>query len=162
MRKMKIIPVKFIFVLSIICLIMFPIFLYLLPLTIFYLLTLGNSIVPYYVIFIGIAFGGIIEIWFILFPEYCKLIIKNGTVSNYIYDGTDNDGWRESISNIKRIEIVGKEDVQKYYRQFNKSKAILIDFGGGYVKYIYAGWFSKRQIKKIMKLLNNKQDTNRN
>lgn len=125
-------------------------------------MTIGNSIVPYSVIFIALPFGIIAEILFLVAPEYCKLIIGNGTISNYIYDGTDNDGWRESISNIKRIEIVGKEDVQKYYRQFNKSKAILIDFGGGYVKYIYAGWFSKRQIKKIMKLLNNKQDTNRN
>ena len=124
-------------------------------------MTIGNSIVPYSVIFIALPFGIIAEILFLVAPEYCKLIIGNGTISNYIYDGTDNDGWRESISNIKNIEIVGKEDVQKYYRQFNKNKAILIDFGGGYVKYIYAGLFSKRQIKRIMKLLNNKQNTNR-
>ena len=51
---------------------------------------------------------------------------------------------------------VGKEEVQKYFKQFNKSKAILIDFGNYNVKYIYTGLFSKRQIKKIMKLLNNK------
>lgn len=152
----KIIPVKFIIILTIICLIIFPILLYLLPLIIFYLLSLGNSIVPYYVIFIGIAFGVIIEILFMLSPEYCKLIIKNGTVSNFIIDGTNNDGWCENISNIKKIEIVGKEGVQKHFKQFKKSKAILIDFGNYNIKYIYAGLFSKRQIKKIINLLNNK------
>lgn len=153
---MKIIPVKFIVGLSIICLIIFPILLYIVPFIIFYILTIGNSIVPYYVIFIGMAFGFIIELIFILFPEYCKLIIKNGTISNFIFDGTNNDGWCENISNIRKIELVGKEEVQQYFKQFKKSKAILIDFGNYNVKYIYAGLFSKRQIEKIMKLLNNK------
>ena len=76
--------------------------------------------------------------------------------SNFIFDGTDNDGWRESISNVKSVELVGKSEVQKYYKQFNKSKAILIDFGNYNVKYIYAGLFSKRQINQIINLLQNK------
>ena len=58
---------------------------------------------------------------------------------------------------IQSVALVGKDEVQKYYRQFNKRKAILIDFGHGNVKYIYADLFSKRQIKKIMKLLTHKQ-----
>jgi hypothetical protein len=132
----------------------FPILLYAVPFILFYLLTLGNSIVPYYVIFIGMAFGIIIEFIFIFSAEYCKLIIKNGTVSNFIFDGTNNDGWCENISDIKKIELVGKEEIQKHFKQFNKSKAILIDFGNYNVKYIYAGLFSKKQIKKIINLLN--------
>ena len=151
---MKIIPAKFVFILTIICLIVFPILLYAVPFILFYLLTLGNSIVPYYVIFIGMAFGIIIEFIFIFFTEYCKLIIKNGTISNFIFDGTNNDGWCENISDIKKIELVGKEEIQKHFKQFNKSKAILIDFGNYNVKYIYAGLFSKKQIKKIINLLN--------
>lgn len=150
---MKIIPVKFIFILTIICLIIFPILFYAVSFILFYILTIGNTIVPYYVIFIEMFFGVIIGIGFILSPEYCKLIIKNGTISNFILDGTRNDGWCENISNIKKIELVGKEEVQKYYKQFKKSKAILIDFGNYNIKYIYAGLFSKRQIKKIMKIL---------
>lgn len=153
---MKIIPVKFICILSIICLIIFPILLYIASLVLFYILTIGNSIVPYYVIFIGIAFGIVMEIMFIVFPEYCKLIIENGTVSNFIFDGTNNDGWCEKISNIRKIELVGKEEVQKYYKQFKKNKAILIDFGNYNIKYIYAGYFSKKQIKIIIKLLTTK------
>lgn len=151
---MKIIPAKFIFILTIICLIVFPMLLYAVPFILFYLLTLGNSIVPYYVIFIGMAFGIIIEFIFIFSTEYCKLIIKNGTISNFIFDGTNNDGWCENISDIKKIELVGKEEIQKHFKQFNKSKAILIDFGNYNVKYIYAGLFSKKQIKKIINLLN--------
>lgn len=151
-----IIPTKFIVILTFVSLIFFPIFLYLTSLIGFYLLTFGHLIVPYQVIFVGIPFGIIIEFWFILAPEYCKLVIENGKVSNYIFDGTHNDGWCESISNIKKIELVGKEEVQRYFRQFNKSKAILIDFGNYNIKYIYAGLFSKRQIKKIMKILNSK------
>lgn len=151
---MKIIPAKFVFILTIICLIVFPILLYAVPFILFYLLTLGNSIVPYYVIFIGMAFGIIIEFIFIFSTEYCKLIIKNGTISNFIFDGTNNDGWCENISDIKKIELVGKEEIQKHFKQFNKSKAILIDFGNYNVKYIYAGLFSKKQIKKIINLLN--------
>ena len=111
---MKIIPVKFIYILTIICLIIFPILLYIVPFALFYIFTFGNSIVPYYVIFIGMAFGFIIELIFIISPEYCKLIIKDGTISNFIFDGTDNDGWCENISNIKRVELVRKEEVQKY------------------------------------------------
>jgi hypothetical protein len=102
------------------------------------------------------AFGFIIELIFIISPEYCKLIIKDGTISNFIFDGTDNDGWCENISNIKRVELVRKEEVQKYFKQFKKSKAILIDFGNYNIKYIYAGLFSTKQIKKIIDLLKNK------
>ena len=119
----------------------------------FYIITLGNVIFPYYVIFIGIPYGLIMELMFIASPEYCKLIIKDGTISNFVFDGTRNDGWCESISNIKKIELVGKEEVQKHFKQFKKSKAILIDFGNCNIKYIYAGLFSKKQIKKIINLL---------
>ena len=84
------------------------------------------------------------------------MIIKNGTVSNFIFDGTNNDGWCENISNIKKIELVGKEEVQQYFKQFKKSRAILIDFGNCNVKYIYVGLFSKKQIQKIINLLTNK------
>lgn len=150
---MKIIPVKFILILTIICLIMFPILLYIVPFILFYIITLGNVIFPYYVIFIGIPYGLIMELMFIASPEYCKLIIKYGTISNFVFDGTRNDGWCESISNIKKIELVGKEEVQKHFKQFKRSKAILIDFGNYNIKYIYAGLFSKKQIKKIINLL---------
>lgn len=152
----KIIPVKFIFILTITCLIIFPILFYLISFIAFYVFILGNSIVPFSVIFIALPFGVIVEILFLLSPEYCKLIIKNGTISNFIIDGTKNDGWCEDISNIRKIEVVRKEDVQKYFKQFKKSKAILIDFGNYNIKYIYAGLFSKRQIKKIISILKTK------
>lgn len=153
---MKIIPVKFIIILSLICILIFPICFYLIGFLVFYLLTLGNSVVPFYFICVPMGFGILFEFFALITPEFFKLIIKNEVISNNIMDGTNNDGWCESISNIRKIELVGKEEVQKYFKQFNKSKAILIDFGNYNVKYIYAGLFSKRQIKKIMKLLNNK------
>ena len=153
---MKIIPVKFIIILSLICILIFPICFYLIGFLVFYLLTLGNSVVPFYFICAPIGFGILFEFLALITPGFFKLIIKNGIIENNIMDGTNNDGWCESISNIRKIELVGKEEVQKYFKQFNKSKAILIDFGSYNVKYIYAGLFSKRQIKKIMKLLNNK------
>ena len=153
---MKIIPVKFIIILSLICILIFPICFYLIGFLVFYLLTLGNSVVPFYFICVPMGFGILFEFLALITPKFFKLIIKNGVINNYIMDGTNNDGWCESISNIRKIELVGKEEVQKYFKQFNKSKAILIDFGNYNVKYIYAGLFSKRQIKKIMKLLNNK------
>ena len=153
---MKIIPVKFIIILSLICILIFPICFYLIGFLVFYLITLGNSVVPFYFICVPMGFGILFEFFALITPEFFKLIIKNGVISNNIMDGTNNDGWCESISNIRKIELVGKEEVQKYFKQFNKRKAILIDFGNYNVKYIYAGLFSKRQIKKIMKLLNNK------
>ena len=153
---MKIIPVKFIIILSLICILIFPICFYLIGFLVFYLLTLGNSIVPFYFICVPMGFGIVFEFLTLINPKFFKLIIKNGTIENNIMDGTNNDGWCESISNIRKIELVGKEEVQKYFKQFNKSRAILIDFGNYNVKYIYVGLFSKRQIKKIMKLLNNK------
>lgn len=153
---MKIIPVKFIYILTIICLIIFPISFYLIGFLVFYLLTFGNSIVPFHFIYILMGFGILFEFLTLVTPGFFKLIIKNGVVSNYIIDGTNNDGWCESISNIKKIELVGKEEIQKYFKQFKKSKAILIDFGNYNVKYIYAGLFSNRQIEKIINILNNK------
>lgn len=153
---MKIIPVKFIIILSLICILIFPTCFYLIGFLVFYLLTLGNSVVPFYLICAPMGFGILFEFLVLITPEFFKLIIKNGIIENNIMDGTNNDGWCESISNIRKIELVGKEEVQKYFKQFNKCKAILIDFGNYNVKYIYVGLFSKKQIKKIMKLLNNK------
>ena len=150
---MKIIPVKFIIILSLICILIFPICFYLIGFLVFYLLTLGNSVVPFYFICVPIGFGILFEFFALITPEFFKLIIKNGVISNNIMDGTNNDGWCESISNIRKIELVGKEEVQKYFKQFNKSKAILIDFGNYKIKYIYAGLFSKKQIQRIFDLL---------
>lgn len=152
----KIIPAKFFWGVTLIFLVLFPIGFYLASFMVFYLLTLGNSLVPYQTMYVVLIFGGILELVYVLHPELCKIIIKDGAISNFIFDGTDNDGWRESISNIKKIELVGKSEVQKYYKQFNKSKAILIDFGNYNVKYIYAGLFSKRQINQIINLLKSK------
>ena len=127
---------------------------YIVSFILFYVLTLGNTIVPYYVVFIVMAVGLVYEC-VVIFPlDYEKLIIKDGTITNLIYDGTRNDGWCENISNIRKVEVVSKEKVQKYFKQFKKNKAILIDFGNCNIKYIYAGLFSKKQIKKIIKLLN--------
>lgn len=156
---MKIIPVKFVCILTIGAFIICPILLYIGSFVMFYVLTLGNIIVPYYVIFIGIASGAIYEIWFMFTaaPGYCTLTIKNGTISNFVSDNTKNSGWCESIADIKKVELVGKEEVQKHFKQFNKNKAILIDFGNHNVKYIYADLFSKKQIKKIMNLLKHNQ-----
>ena len=56
-------------------------------------------------------------------------------------------------TNLSIDQLLAKEEVQKYFKQFNKSKAILIDFGNYNVKYIYAGLFSKKQIKRIFNLL---------
>ena len=150
------IPAKFIIILTLICILIFPISFYLIGFLVFYLLTLGNSIVPFYFVFILMGFGVLFEFFALITPEFFKLTIKNGIIKNNVMDGTNNDGWCESISNIRKIELVGKEEVQQYFKQFKKSRAILIDFGNYNVKYIYAGLFSKRQIKKIMKLLNNK------
>lgn len=155
---MKIIPLKFIFILIIINLIIFPILIYVLPFTVYFILTFGNYIVPCYVIYIGMLIGVIVTLMFIFFPEYCKLVIKDGTISNFIFDGTRNEGWCENLSDIKKIEIVGKKEIQKHFKQFNKNKAILIDFGNHNVKYIYAGLFSAKQIKRIIKLLSNKNE----
>ena len=153
----KIIPCKFVLGLTIICLILFPLAFYIFAFLAFYLLTFGNSLVPYEVVFVVLGFGIIAEILFLLEPEYCKILIDNGTISNFIFDGTDNDGWCEEISGVKSVVLVGKEEIQKHYSQFNKSKAILIDFGNGNIKYIYAGLFSKKQINQIIQLLTSKK-----
>ena len=151
---MKIIPVKFIVGLSIICLIIFPILFYIVSFLLFYILSIGNSIVPYYVIFITMPFGIIMEIMFIVSPEYCKLVINNGTISNFIFDGTNNDGWCESLLNVKSVKLANKNEIQEHFQQFNKRKAILIDFGNYNIKYIYADLISKKQINQIINILN--------
>ncbi len=151
--KKVIMPTKFVLFFTFVNYVFCPLLLYLGVFVVHYLLTLGKGFAPYYVIFMGMAFGTFFELAFIFAPEYCKLIFKDGTVTNYIGDNTYNDGWCEDISNIKKIELVDKSEVQKYYRQFDKNQAILIDFGNYNIKYIWVGLFSKRQIKKIMKLL---------
>ena len=152
-NTVRIIPIKFVFILTIICLVLFPAILYLLLLSAFYLFTLGNSIVPFEVTLILLIAGVFIEIVFLFAPEYCKVIISNGAISNFIFDGTHNSGWRENISEIKTVSFVSRKEVQKHYEQFKKSKAILIDFGNHKIRYIYAGWFSKKQVKKIIDIL---------
>ncbi|MBQ4272248.1 MAG: hypothetical protein IJB95_01145 [Clostridia bacterium] len=122
------------------------------------LIGMDYETLPYFAFLLGGLFvGSVFYIAFLRTKDGGIIYIKDGYVENYVPDNTDNDGWREEIANIKSVALVGKEEVQKYYRQFNKRKAILIDFGHGNIKYIYAGLFSKRQIKKIMKLLTPKQ-----
>ncbi len=147
----RIIPVKFFWGLTIFCLVLFPIFCF----AFFYLLVDMITVdkLPNYAIFIFQAVGLYIEFEGLFTKGFNKVIFENGSVSNYILDGTHNDGWCEELSNVKKVEVVGKNEVQKYYKQFNKSKAILIDFGNYNIKYIYAGLFSKKQISQIIKLL---------
>ncbi len=143
-----IIPVKFIICLTIFCLIIFPVFAFVLFYVIVDLITVDKM--PLYCIIIFLLIGIGCEICFLKASDYCKLILENGTITNYVFDGTRNDGWCESVSNVKKVKLVGKKEVQKYYKQFKRKKAILIDFGNYNIKYIYAGLFSKRQIKEIM------------
>ena len=91
-----------------------------------------------------------------MYEETRCIIIENGTIANFLFDGTNNDGWIESISNVKSVKLVGKEEVQKYFKQYNKGKAILIDFGNYNVKYIWAGLLSKKQIDQIIEILTQK------
>lgn len=150
----KIIPVKFIIGLLIICLVIFPIGFWLVSFSLFYLLTFGNFLVPYYVIYICLFIGFIIASVYLIEPEYCKVIIEHGTISNYILDGTNNDGWCESLLNVKSVKLANKNEIQEHFQQFNKRKAILIDFGNYNIKYIYADLFSKKQINQIINILN--------
>ncbi len=147
----KIIPVKFVICLTIFCLIIFPILAFILFYVLVDLITVDKM--PLYCFFLFLLLGIGCEICCLCAPEYCKLIIKNGTISNFIFDGTNNDGWCESISNVKKAELVGRTEVQKHFKQFKKNKAILIDFGNYNIKYIYAGLFSKKQIKLILNFI---------
>lgn len=109
---------------------------------------------PSYYWFILFEFLGICsEFSFLFNKEYHKVLFENGYIYNNIIDGTHNEGWREELCNVQWVKLVGKEEVQKYYKQFNKRKAILIDFGNYNVKYIYAGDFSKKQIQTIIHLI---------
>ena len=85
--------------------------------------------------------------------ECASIVIHNNTITNYISDGTDNFGWCEELSKVKKVQIVDKIEVQKYFKQFNKKQAILIDFGNCNIKYIYIGLFSKSQIRKLIELI---------
>ena len=78
---MKIIPVKFIIILSLICILIFPICFYLIGFLVFYLLTLGNSVVPFYFICVPMGFGILFEFFALVTPEFFKLIIENGVTT---------------------------------------------------------------------------------
>lgn len=82
-----------------------------------------------------------------------SVIITPTQVTNHIYDGTKNSGWTEAISDIVSVELVGRERVRQMYAEAHTRKALLIDFGGGNVKYIAVGQFFNFQVKKIMREL---------
>jgi hypothetical protein len=148
----KIIPAKFVVGVTIFCLIVFPS----LAFAFFYVLVdlITVDKLPYYALFLFLVIGLYFELTCLLTRQFNKVIFQNGTVSNYILDGTNNDGWCEELSNVKNVKLAKKDEVQKYYKQFAKGEAILIDFGNYNVKYIYAGLFSKKQIDQIIKLIN--------
>ena len=108
---------------------------------------------PYYSLILFEFLGIYFEFSCLSTKEYHKVLFENGYICNNIIDGTHNGGWREELCNVQWVKLVGKEEVQKYYKQFNKRKAILIDFGNYNVKYIYAGDFSKKQIQTIIGLI---------
>jgi len=144
----RIIPAKFVLATTILCLIVFPTILYL-----FVDLIIVDKL-PYYLPFVLMAFGLCLEVPCLLTPGYSEVVFQNGTVSNHIFDGTENSGWSRDLSGVKNVRLVMKGEVQKYYKQFNKSKAILIEFKNGEVMYIYAGAFSKKQINQMIELIN--------
>jgi len=82
--------------------------------------------------------------------ESASIVIQNNTITNYMADSTLNHGWTEEIKNIKKIELVGKEEVRKYYKHFKSKKALLIDFGSHKIQYISVSLFTNKQIKQIL------------
>jgi len=148
----RIIPVKFVVGVTTLCLIVFPFFAFFLFFWLVELITVDT--LPHYAIFLFLAAGLCIELVCLLTPGYNEVVFQNGMVSNHIFDGTENSGWRRDLSDIKNVRLVMKDEVQKYYKQFNKNKAILIEFKNGEVKYIYAGAFSKKQINQMIELIN--------
>ena len=151
--KKRIIPTKYFVLVTIISLFGFPILFS--PFVVAFTLSLDR--LPYELFFVFILFGISIEygcLW--MYEETRCIIIENGTIANFLFDGTNNDGWIESISNVKSVKLVGKEEVQKYFKQYNKGKAILIDFGNYNVKYIWVGLLSKKQIDQIIEILTQK------
>lgn len=151
--KKRIIPAKYFVFVTILSLFGFPIFFS--PFVVGSILLLDR--LPYELFFVFILCGFGMEygcLW--LYEENSCIIIENGTIANYIDDATNNAGWVESISNVKSVKLVGKEEVQKYFKQYNQGKAILIDFGNYNVKYIWAGLLSKKQIDQIIEILTQK------
>lgn len=151
--KKRIIPTKYFVFVTILSLFGIPIFFS--PFVVGSILLLDR--LPYELFFVFILCGFGMEyacLWY--YEKNSCIIIENGTIANYIGDGTYNEGWVESISNVKSVQLVGKEEVQKYFKQYNKGKAILIDFGNYNVKYIWAGLLSKKQIDQIIEILTQK------
>lgn len=93
-------------------------------------------------------------LFWIFAPRHGKVVFQNGSIASYIDDGLSNHGWIRELSDVRSAELVDKSEVQKYYKKFKKKKAILIDFGNNDIKYIYADCFSKRQITRILCILN--------
>ena len=151
--KKRIIPAKYFVLVTILSLFGIPILFS--PLVVGFTLSLDRLPYELFCVFILCGFG--MEygcLW--LYEENSCIIIENGTIANYIGDTTNNAGWVESISNVKSVKLVGKEEVQKYFKQYKQGKAILIDFGNYNVKYIWAGLLSKKQIDQIIEILTQK------
>lgn len=93
----------------------------------------------------------------LLLWQYYKhfyVIVDNSSIScEVIDDKTDNGGWVEDLENVKSVKITTKEECQKYYKNCNSKKVILIDFGNGNVKYIALKWFTAKQAQKIVKAI---------
>lgn len=145
----RFIPIKYVMGLTIFWLMLFPIGSF----ACLYILVglIVDYRLPVYAIFVFLSVGIYFEISALLTKELNSVVFTDESVSNYILDGTNNDGWTEALSDVKSVELMEKNEIKQYYKQFNKNKGILIDFGNHNIKYIYAGGFSKRQIEKIIR-----------
>ena len=147
---------KFIAIISLLFFIGGPILCYLVVFIVGFLFLCDNLYFHLGVLAIGFICFSIVAIVIIFEPSIFKVTIKDGLLYNYVIDGTRNDGWPIPISKIKKAELVDKEELQKIFHHYEKGKAILIDLGNQHFKYIYVGFFSKRQIKKMLKIFNKK------
>ena len=86
--------------------------------------------------------------------ENASIIIKDNSLTNNINDGTLNFGWTEDIKNIKEMKIVDKMTIQKYYKNCRSKNSILFNFGNYKFKYISISLFTRNQVKKILKYIN--------
>lgn len=87
--------------------------------------------------------------------ENASIVIEGNSITNYINDGTRNFGWTEEINKITEVRLVKKEEVKKHFKNCRAKKAILINFGEYNIKYISVSLFTKKQIKQILKRLQN-------
>ena len=154
-KNVRIIPVKHILATSLIFLVFWPIAIYAAMSIAMFIV--HQTAAPLYIFYgYGLGLGLLFELYLLLMPNTTGFYISKGTVKylTILLKPEKQSSWTSPATNIKSIYFKVKGEEFEGFEKYTDRKAIIVFLKSDERKIMDMYQYSNRQIKKIIKLLN--------